>query len=98
MGDDSGPVTGLPDELVDDLAAAERNLAVHVERQRFDDEVTVVEGFDPEQADLSALADALAERLGVGSDVVGGTVELKGDHGTQVAELLDEEGFDAKPP
>lgn len=93
MADDRDPITGLPADLAEDLARAERVLSVRIERRRYDKPVTIIEGFEPRSMNLDALASMLKKNLGTGGTVADDAIELQGDHRDRVPELLEKEGF-----
>ncbi|MEE6210173.1 translation initiation factor [Salarchaeum sp. III] len=79
--------------IEEDLARAEQQLTVRVERRTYDKPVTIVEGFEDESVDLSALASELKSNLGAGGTVDDGAIEVQGDHADRVRDLLEERGF-----
>lgn len=78
---------------MEDIARAEQELSVHVERRTYDKPVTVVEGFDPEVTDVGDMATTLKKRLGAGGTAKETSVEVQGDHEDRVKDILEEEGF-----
>lgn len=80
-------------DLEGDLARAETELAVRVERRRYGKPVTIVSGFDTNRTDLKDVASTLKKKLGTGGTVEDETVELQGDQRERVRSLLEELGF-----
>lgn len=96
MGDDDiSDVSGLPDELGidEDLGRAEQRISVRVDERTYGKAMTVVEGFDESSVDLGDLASDLKSSLATGGTVDDGRIELQGDHGERVRDLLGEKGF-----
>lgn len=93
--DDFSSITGLPEELGidEDLGRTEQRLTIRTERRRYDKPVTIVEGLDPRDVDVSELASKLKRQLATGGTVNEGAIELQGDHRNRVAELLRDEGY-----
>jgi translation initiation factor 1 len=98
MGDnkDISDVSGLPDELGidEDLGRAEQRLTVRKEERTYGKAVTIVEGFDETSVDLQDLASDLKSALATGGTVDEGRIELQGDHGERVRDVLGEKGFE----
>lgn len=90
--DDDDPFAGIPDPM-DDLARAEQHATIRTESRRYGKPVTIVEGLDPHDVDLKALASELKKTLGTGGTVDDGAIELQGDHPDRVADLLRDRGF-----
>ena len=59
-------------------------------------EVTVIFGLGGQPHDTKAIAKRLKTRLGTGGAVKNGTIEIQGNHVTQVITLLAEAGIPAK--
>lgn len=78
---------------VEDIARAEQELSVHVERRTYDKPVTVVEGFDPDVTDVDDVATTLKKRVGAGGTARETSVEVQGDHEERVKDILEREGF-----
>jgi translation initiation factor 1 len=92
VGKDIRDVAGLPPEIAEDLARAEQELSIGVERRRYGKPVTVVEGFEG-GVDVSALASTLKRKLATGGTVADGRIELQGDHADRLPGVLRAEGF-----
>ncbi len=78
---------------MEDIARAEQELTVRVERRTYDKPVTVVEGFDPDATDVGDVATTLKKSLGAGGTAKETSVEVQGDHEDRVKDILEEEGF-----
>lgn len=90
-----GDIAGLPPELGidEDLARAQQRASIRMEKRRYGKPVTIVEGLDPRDVDLSELASGLKRRLGTGGTVEDGRIELQGDHRKRLPDRLGDEGF-----
>ena len=55
--------------------------------------VTTITGLPLREAELRALAGELKRRLGSGGSVVGGVIEIQGDHRDAVVEELAARGY-----
>ncbi|WP_232687219.1 translation initiation factor [Halobacterium zhouii] len=93
-GDD--PFDEIPDDPTSDLDRATQQLTVRVERRTYDKPVTIVEGFDENSVDVSAVASELKSQLGAGGTVDDGTIEVQGDHTDRVPDLLRDQGFEVE--
>lgn len=78
---------------IEEIARAEQELSIHVEKRAYDKPVTVVEGFDPDVTDVGEVATTLKTRLGAGGTARETSVEVQGDHEERVKDILEEEGF-----
>lgn len=98
MGKRDHSFTGLPDDLGigEDLARAEQELSIRMEKRRYGKPVTIVEGFDPDGVDIKEIASTLKKRLGVGGTVERESIELQGDHVGRLPAILREEGFEVE--
>ena len=92
MGKDQFDVAGLPAGIADDLARAEQELSISVEKRRYGKPMTVVSGFEGD-IDVGSLASTLKRRLATGGTVSEGRIELQGDHAARLPAVLEEEGF-----
>lgn len=90
-GNDFDPMDEL--DLEGDLARAELELSVRMERRRYDKPVTIVSGFSGSGVDVDELASSLRKRLGTGGTVKDDRIELQGDHRDRVRELLAADGY-----
>ncbi|WP_435100003.1 translation initiation factor [Halarchaeum sp. P4] len=94
MADDD-PFADIPG-IEEDLARAEEQLSVRVERRTYNKPVTIVEGFDEEATDLQDVATKLKKKLGAGGTVSDGTIEIQGDHVDRVPGILEDMGFNVE--
>lgn len=90
MTKDIRDVAGLPPEVAEDLARAEQELTISVERRRYGKPMTVVEGFEG-GVDVEALASTLKRALATGGTVADGRIELQGDHAERLPAVLEAE-------
>jgi translation initiation factor 1 len=94
-GDDFSSITGLPEELniEDDLERSEQQVSIRVDERRYGKAMTIVEGLDLSDSDVSDLASDLKSQLATGGTVDDGRIELQGDHTDRLPDLLEDHGF-----
>lgn len=90
------PNCGLPEDLCvcKDIAREDQQIQVSLSERRFGKEVTIVEGFDDEEADIDDLETKLKKQLACGGTVKDGKIELQGDHRRRIKDVLEELGFE----
>lgn len=92
--------TARPEALargVADSPPAQQALKVQVSRKgRGGKTVTVISGFQHRPETLVALAKTLKAQCGTGGTAKDDTIEIQGDHGDKLLELLQKRGYNAK--
>lgn len=94
-GDDFSSITGLPEEfnIEDDLERSEQQVSIRMDERRYGKAMTIVEGLNLSDNDVSDLASDLKSQLATGGTVDEGRIELQGDHTDRLPELLEDQGF-----
>jgi translation initiation factor 1 len=80
-------------EGVEEIAANQQKLRVHLERLKGNKEATIVRGFVGQEDTLEALGKLLKTKCGVGGSVKDGEIMIQGNHRDKVVELLIKEGY-----
>lgn len=82
---------------VQELPANQQNLRVQASRKgRKGKTVTVISGFQCTEETLTKLLKQLKSQCGSGGTVKDNTLEIQGDHGQKLVEILTELGYKAK--
>ena len=100
MGRYADELAALPEEAPAEIPVQpqrKQRLVVSIDRlRRAGKQVTLVSGFDGDEASLAALGTLLRKRLGVGGSAADGEILLQGDVRDKVVSLLKEMGHAAK--
>lgn len=97
----TGPESNTPaDDDDDDLGPpsttpfAKQSLRITLDKKhRSGKEVTLVEGFDMNVAELEAMAKKLKSQCGIGGSIVDGLILLQGDQRKKLPPVLQKMGF-----
>jgi translation initiation factor 1 len=77
------------EEAVEDLPPKQQQIRIQVSRKgRGGKTVTIASGFVLSSESLSALAKKLKNQCGSGGSVQGETIEIQGDHGQKMLQIL----------
>ena len=88
-------VCGLPKELCmcEEIAREQQTVRISVDSRRYGKMVTIVDGIDENDIDISDLAKQLKNKCAAGGTYKDGRIELQGDHKKRVKVVLEEMGF-----
>ena len=89
------PVCGLPKDICvcQEIVKEQQNVRVRNETRAYGKTVTIVEGIDPNDIDIDALAKELKTICACGGTAKEGTITLQGEHNKQVKEILVAKGY-----
>ena len=89
------PVCGLPKELCmcEEIAREQQTVRISIDSRRYGKTVTVIDGIDENDIDISDLAKQLKNKCAAGGTYKGGRIELQGDHKKKVKAVLEDMGF-----
>jgi translation initiation factor 1 len=86
---------GLPSDLCvcESIAKEQQKIVISDVRRKYKKHMTIIEGLDGKQIDVKSLTKLLKQKFACGGTSKDGTIELQGQHGRKVKEVLIKEGF-----
>ena len=89
------PITGLPKELssFEEIVKEQQKVSITIDKRRYGKMMTIVDGINPHEIDISELTTKLKSKCACGGTVKEGRIELQGDHRNKVKETLENIGF-----
>jgi translation initiation factor 1 len=86
---------GLPKDLCvcETIAKEQQKIVISDVRRKYRKHMTIIEGLDEKQINVKALTKLLKQKLACGGTSKDGVIELQGQHGKKVKQMLVKEGF-----
>lgn len=95
MAEDICPKCGLPKDLCvcEEIGKEEQRIRIRIEKRKWGREVTIIDGLDDKELNLSDLTSRLKAKCACGGTFRKNHIELQGDHRQKAKELLIGWGF-----
>lgn len=89
------PVCGLPKDLCvcEEMSKEEQRIRIRLEPRKWGKIMTVIDGLDPKDVNLSKMAATLKAKCACGGTAKNDQILLQGDHREAVREALIQMGF-----
>ncbi len=95
MAEEVCPTCGLPKEICicEDIAREQQEIEIFTDQRRYGKKVTIIDGIDTSDIDISELASELKSKCAAGGTTKNDRIELQGDHIDKVKDYLEKKGF-----
>jgi len=89
------PICGLPEDICvcKEISKEQQKIVVRTEARKFRKAMTIIEGLDDKEVDLSRLAQKMKARCACGGTAKNGQILLQGDQREKVHLFLTQVGY-----
>jgi len=89
------PKCGLPEQacVCEQIVKSSQRIKITTEKKRYGKIMTIISGFES-GIDIKSITKALKNELACGGTYKGNTIEVQGDHGKKINEILVKLGFE----